>query len=123
MSFRLRWTPEATDTFQRLRGAAERTANARATASKQADAKTKTKSSRQEGLFKQVAKAVRQLAADPRHGSLNTHEYSSLTNPIDPHGKVFEACAQNKTPGAYRIFWCYGPEKGEITILAITPHP
>jgi hypothetical protein len=74
-------------------------------------------------LFKQVAKAIQRLAADPRHSSLNTHDYDSLTNPFDPKGKVFEAYAQNKTPGAYRIFWCYGPNKGEITILAITPHP
>jgi hypothetical protein len=38
---------------------------------------------------------------------------------------VFEAYAQNRTPGAYRIFWCYGPDKdkGDITITAITPHP
>jgi len=28
---------------------------------------------------------------------------------------------ENKTPGAYRIFWCYGPEKGEMTIIAIHP--
>ena len=26
-------------------------------------------------------------------------------------------------PGAYRLFWCYGPESGQITIIAITPHP
>lgn len=38
-------------------------------------------------------------------------------------GDVFESYAQNKTPGAYRIFWTYGPSKAEITILAITPHP
>ena len=31
--------------------------------------------------------------------------------------------AKNKTPGAYRVFWCYGPNTGEITIIAITPHP
>ena len=37
--------------------------------------------------------------------------------------KVFEAYAQHRTPGAYRVFWCYGPGPGEITILAITPHP
>jgi hypothetical protein len=36
---------------------------------------------------------------------------------------MFEAYAQNDTPGAYRIMWCYGPGKGEITIVAITPHP
>ncbi len=83
----------------------------------------KTKSSKQESLFKQVAKAVRQLGADPRHNSLNTHEYDSLPNPVNPGEKVFEAYAQNSTPGAYRVFWCYGPERGEITIIAITPHP
>jgi hypothetical protein len=44
--------------------------------------------------------------------------------------KIFEAYAQNKTPGAYRIFWHYGPDEimGKkrtpvITIVAITPHP
>ena len=88
MSFRLRWTPEATETFQELQRA-----------------------------------AVRQLTDNPRHSSLNTHEYDSLENPFDSKGKVFEAYAQNNTPGAYRIFWCYGPEKGEMTIIAITPHP
>jgi hypothetical protein len=123
MSFRLRWTSEATETFQELRRAAEQAAHTRAKANKRSSGKKKTKSSKQEGLFKQVAKAVRQLATDPRHSSLNTHEYDSLENPFDPKGKVFEAYAQNNTPGAYRIFWCYGPEKGEMTILAITPHP
>jgi hypothetical protein len=122
MSWRLRWTSEATQTFQRLQRAAEQAAATRAKAGK-AGGRPRTKPSKQEGLFKQVAKATRQLAADPRHNSLNTHEYDSLTNPFDPHGKVFEAYAQNKTPGACRIFWCYGPNKGEITILAITPHP
>jgi hypothetical protein len=123
MSFRLRWTSEATETFQELQRAAEQAAHTRAQANKQSGGKKRTKSSKQEGLFKQVAKAIRQLATDPRHSSLNTHEYESLENPFDPKGKVFEAYAQNNTPGAYRIFWCYGPEKGEMTILAITPHP
>ena len=27
------------------------------------------------------------------------------------------------THAAYRIFWYYGPNKEEITILAITEHP
>jgi hypothetical protein len=36
---------------------------------------------------------------------------------------VFEAYAQNKTPSAYRLFWHYGPNKGTIPIIAITPHP
>ena len=44
-------------------------------------------------------------------------------NPFAPKEPVFEAYAENQTPGAYRIFWCYGPDKKQITIIAITPHP
>jgi hypothetical protein len=54
---------------------------------------------------------------------LQTHPYSSIANPYDPKQKVFEAYAQNQTPGAYRVFWCCGPGNGELTIIAITPHP
>lgn len=42
-----------------------------------------------------------------RHPSLNTHKYDTLNG---PNGEdVFESYAQNKTPGAYRVFWHYGP--------------
>ena len=80
------------------------------------------------GLTKQVKKALGFLQTNPKHPSLETHEYESIPNPIDLSKKVFEAYAQNKTPGAYRIFWIYGsakkpPTKGRvITVLAITPH-
>jgi hypothetical protein len=37
--------------------------------------------------------------------------------------KVFECYAQNKTPSAYRIFFFYGRDKNQITVIAITPHP
>ena len=83
----------------------------------------KAKASAVEGLFKQVHKTLDLLSQNPRHPGLHTHEYDSLPHPYDKKQKVFEAYAQNKTPGAYRIFWCYGPEKGQITIIAITPHP
>jgi hypothetical protein len=83
----------------------------------------KEKSSRQEGLFKQVKKRIDLLLENPRHPGLNTHEFMSLPNPYDEKEKVFEAYAQQKTPAAYRVFWCYGPEKGQITILALTSHP
>ena len=76
-----------------------------------------------EGLFKQVHKTLELLAQNPRHPGLSTHEYSSIPNPYRDNEKVFEAYAQNKTPGAYRIFWCYGPNKKQITVIAITPHP
>ncbi len=72
--------------------------------------------------YRAVVKALRLLAENPRHPGLNTHEYSSF---VGPDGvKVYEAYAQNNTPGAYRIFFCYHPPKeGQIKIIAITPHP
>lgn len=111
-----------TATFQGLQRAAERAANTRLNAP-QARGKKNTRSSKQEGLFKQVAKALQLLAENPRHTGRNTHEYDSLDHPLEKNGKVFEANAQNRTPGAHRIFWCYGPHKGDITVIAITPHP
>lgn len=79
-------------------------------------------------IFVQVRKAIGYLEIDPHHPSLNTHEFTSLTGANGE--KVFEAYPQNNTPGAYRIFWHYGPDetKGKkrtpvITIVAITPHP
>ena len=56
-----------------------------------------------------------------RHPSLNTHKYDSLSGPEGE--EIFEAYVENKTPGAYRVFWYYGPGQGVLTILAITPHP
>lgn len=80
-------------------------------------------SSSQAGLLKQVRKSLGYLQINPRHPSLKTHPHSSIDHPFDSSQKVFEAYAQNQTPGAYRVFWCYGPSKDEITIIAITPHP
>lgn len=71
--------------------------------------------------FKAVSKAMELLAVNPRHPSLQTHEYHEFQTPFG--GKVFEAYAENRTAGAYRVFWCYGPKSGQITILSITPHP
>jgi hypothetical protein len=114
--FKAVWSEEARANFRELEEAA---LSARVDRQK----KKQTKSSKQEGLFKQVSNALAKLEQDPRHPGLTTHEYSDIPNPYDKNQKVFEAYAQNKTPGAYRIFWCYGPNRQQITILAITPHP
>lgn len=116
MPFRGRWTEEAEDKFEQMKKAA-------ASAVESRKKKGKKKASKAEGLFKQVEKCVRLLLDNPRHPGLQTHEYSSVGHPFDKEKQVFEAYAQNRTPGAYRVFWCYGPGSGEITIIAITPHP
>ncbi len=79
-------------------------------------------------LLAQVRKALGCLEIDPHHPGLHTHEFTSLTGANGE--KIFEAYAQNNTPGAYRIFWHYGPDeiKGKkripvITVIAITRHP
>ncbi len=71
--------------------------------------------------FKAVRKALGYLQTNPRHPSLNTHKFDSLSGPDDE--EVFEAYAENNTPAAYRIFWYYGSRQKEITVIAITPHP
>lgn len=72
-------------------------------------------------IEKAVKKTLALMQHNLRHPSLNTHEFTSLKG---PHGeKVFEAYAQHNTPGAYRIFWYYGPRKNQISVVAITAHP
>jgi hypothetical protein len=116
MPFTLVWLEDPASTFHELEAAARKSLENRGQS-------RKAKASRQGGLFKQVVKCVELLQANPRHPGLQTHEYHSIENPYDPGTKVFEAYVQNRAPGAYRVFWCYGPQKGEITIIAITPHP
>ncbi|MFC1621247.1 hypothetical protein ACFL2G_02975 [Candidatus Omnitrophota bacterium] len=68
-----------------------------------------------------VKKTLKLLSNNPRHPSLQTHQYYSIPGPNKE--KVFEAYAEQDTPAAYRIFFYYGPKRGEITVFAITPHP
>lgn len=69
--------------------------------------------------YKAVSKALKYLQENPKHPSLQTHPYYSLKGPKGE--KIFGAYAEQNTPAAYRIFFYYGPRKGEITIFAITP--
>lgn len=86
------------------------------------------KSAAKRGVLKQVRKTLGLLETNLRHPSLNTHPFRSLRGPAGE--EVYEAYAQNETPGAYRVFFMYGPDRMEgkkripaLTILAITPHP
>ena len=84
-------------------------------------AKARTLDKDEERFFKKFVKALGFLSVNPRHNSLATHEISDLSR---KHGmKIFQSYLENNTPGAGRIFWAYGPEKRDITILAVEPHP
>jgi hypothetical protein len=70
---------------------------------------------------KKVLKTLGLMEINLRHPSLNTHKYDSISGLNGE--EVFEAYVENKTPAAFRVFWCYGSNRDELTILAITPHP
>jgi len=71
--------------------------------------------------FKAVRKTLGRLEINPRHPGLQSHKFESLSGPNGE--EAFEVYAEQNTPAAYRVFWYYGPEKGQIAILAITSHP
>lgn len=80
------------------------------------------------GLYPQVLKTLGYLENNSKHPSLKTHLYSSISGANGE--KIWEAYVQNKTPGAYRVFFHYGPDEtvdgkriSVITIFAIIPHP
>jgi len=61
------------------------------------------------------------LAENPRHNSLASHLIDDLTR---KYGfKIFQSYLENNTPSAGRIFWAYVPDKRDITVLVIEPHP
>ena len=80
------------------------------------------------GVFKQVLKTLALLETDTKHPGLRAHKFTSMKGAGGE--EVFEAYAQNNTPGAYRVFWHYGPDETAgkkripvISIPAVTPHP
>jgi hypothetical protein len=72
-------------------------------------------------LFSKLVKSLGLLAANPRHPGLQSHEIRTLTQ---RYGfKVFQSYLENNTPAAGRLFWTYGPDKGDITVIGMEPHP
>ena len=84
----------------------------------QAELKTVEQNPAHVKRLKAVRKALARLENNPRHPGLKTHKFNSMRG--ENGEDVFEAYAENNTPGAYRVFWHYGPGKDVITIIAIT---
>lgn len=70
--------------------------------------------------YKAVSRALKKLQQNPRHPSLQTHEFYSLEGPNKE--KVFEAYAEQNTPAAFRVFFCYGSDRNMIFIISIERH-
>lgn len=72
-------------------------------------------------LHKKWGKAMAFLAIDPKHSGLQSHEIDALSRRYSV--KVWQSYLENNTPGAGRLYWVYGPGKGEITVIGLEPHP
>ena len=71
--------------------------------------------------YKKPGKTFKLIYENPRYPGLNSHEIKALS--LRYGMKVFESYIENKNPSAGRIFWVYGPNKEDITIIGIEPHP
>ena len=71
--------------------------------------------------LKKVRKTLGFLEVNPKMQGLNVHRFKSLKGPDGE--EMWEAYVENNTPSAYRVLFYYGPTRGEITVVTITPHP
>lgn len=51
-----------------------------------------------------IKNAIKKLEENPKHPGLHTHKNNSVENPFCK--ETFQSYVENKTPGAFRIFWC-----------------
>ncbi len=72
-------------------------------------------------LFKKLLSCFHKLAENPKYPGLCTHDIDTLTKRY--HKKVWQSYLENHTPSAGRVFWVYGPNKSDITIIGLEPHP
>ena len=72
-------------------------------------------------LHKKLGKTMKMLSQNPRHPGIESHEISSLSKRYGM--KVWESYLENNTPAAGRVFWVYGPDRRDITIIGLEPHP
>ena len=75
----------------------------------------------EEKLYKKWGNALKKLSEDPFYPSLQTHEIAPLSKRY--RMRVWQSYLENKTSSAMRMYWVYGPDQQEITIIGLEPHP
>jgi len=80
-----------------------------------------TATKNEQSIYKKWFKALKLLSENPRHPSLKTHDIDPLTKRYGR--KVWQSYLENKNSRAMRMYWFYGPDKDEITIIGLDPHP
>ena len=72
-------------------------------------------------LYKKWGNVLKKLASNPQYPSLNTHEILPLSKRYGM--RVWQSYLENKKSGARRMYWVYGPDHSDITIIGLEPHP
>lgn len=72
-------------------------------------------------LFKKWKKGMKLLSQNPHHPSLETHEIPPLSRRYGM--KVWQSYLENHNSRAMRMYWVYGPDHGDITVIGLEPHP
>ena len=80
-----------------------------------------TISKKELSLLKKWGKALKLLSQDPTYPSLQSHEIEPLTKRYGI--KVWQSYLENNTSRAMRMYWVYGPNRQDITIIGLEPHP
>lgn len=80
-----------------------------------------TISKKELALYNKWGKAMRLLSQDPSYPSLHTHDIEPLTKRYGI--KVWQSYLENNTSRAMRMYWVYGPDRQDITIIGLEPHP
>jgi len=80
-----------------------------------------TSNKSEEQLYKKWGKALKKLSENPNYPGLRTHEIQPLSRRYGM--KVWQSYLENRTSNAMRMYWVYGPNQNEITIIGLEPHP
>lgn len=83
--------------------------------------KEESLSKKEQELYIKWGKALKLLSQDPFYPSLQTHEIEPLTKRFGQ--KVWQSYVENNVSRAMRMYWVYGPERKDITVIALEPHP
>lgn len=78
-------------------------------------------SKKDEELYMKWGSSLKKLSVDPMYPSLHTHEIEPLSRRYGM--KVWQSYLENKTSKARRMYWVYGPDQKDITIIGLEPHP
>ena len=72
-------------------------------------------------LYKKWGESLKKLSINPMYPGLHSHEIEELSRRYGI--RVWQSYLENKKSKAMRMYWIYGPEKEDITVIGLEPHP